>query len=141
MEIESTLSSFKKITIETTLTNHLLRGVKPSTDDVVKVIRSKVGGGKKEIPSIETTPNELGGTATQDSHNLGCTRDDRSPMRDGRVEKMLVMARASVGGLSGTDMKKKSEQAISTRARSNVGERSSGGSGSSSGSGAGVDQA
>ena len=72
-------------------------------------------GAREGRPAIETTPNELGGadSATQDSHNLGCTRDDRAPMRDGRVEKMLVMARASVGKQGEG---KEGKQSLSTRA-------------------------
>ena len=88
--VEETFLEIESKSLQTQLT----RQTPLSVAEVIGAI-----GAREGRPAIETTPNELGGadSATQDSHNLGCTRDDRAPMRDGRVEKMLVMARASVG--------------------------------------------
>ena len=62
----------------------------------------------------EATPNELSGKyASQDTHNLGCTVDDRAPLRDPSIQKNLNLARLSVG--------LNPSKVVSTRSKKNVG--------------------
>ena len=87
----------------------MLRGAStllhPSVKEAQKLTTERVG-----YTPIEATPNELGGdTASQDSHNLGCTIDVRSPAIDKKIEKNLKLARSSVG-LTTKDLKSVSIQ-------------------------------